>query len=338
VKADPTFAGGAGIADTTHDIYSAIPGPDGVTYVALRKAGGAIGWGSGTLLRRYLANGALDTSFATQGELSTLLVANPQGIGIDGTGRVLVGGTGLYDPDTTSDSGKEIVVVRVTPAGDVDTSYGFSGRAKLSFSAANTWTTALRVLGDGSVFVSAGGRTSGNESFGSYLVNASGQAVSAFGTAGFLSSAFPVDGAYAIGGEVLIPKSGGLVRYGADGKPKGAAIEAAVVAVKNGKDGALTAVVTDGEKFNLARFSSTGKADKTFVGPELSEGFTDFVVLADGGVIFGDKGDLSWVGPKGGAAAVVVKGAASGSLALTDDGKLLATGSGSSAKVLRYTF
>lgn len=299
----------------------------------VHKAGGALGWGSGTLVRRYLATGNIDASFATQGELSTVLVANPSGLGVDSNGRVLVGGTGLYDPDLTSDSGKEIVVLRVTADGDVDTGYGSSGRAVLTYSAANTFTSSLHVLDDGSVFVAAWGRTSGSQSFGSFIVNPSGAGVSSFGTNGFLSSPFPLDGALAAGNEVLIPRSSGLTRFGSDGAAKGTAISAGIAAVKAGADGTFTAVASDGEKLYLARYSKTGAADKTFAGPDISEDFADFVVLADGGVLYADGKGISWVGPKGGAPTVLASDVSARKLALTTDGKLLVT----SDKVTRYT-
>ena len=243
-------------------------------------------------------------------------------------------GTGLYDPELTNDSGKEIVVLRVTVEGEVDTNYGSGGRAKLSYSAANTWTSSLQVLGDGSVFVSAWGRSNGNESFGSFLVNPSGVGMSTFGTNGFLSSPFPLDGALAVGNEVLVPKSAGLTRYGSDGAAKGTAIKAGVVQVKVGTDGAFTAVASNGTKFHLARYTKTGAADKTFAGPDISEDFADFVVLADGGVLYADGKGISWVGPKGGAPTIVAADVSAKRLALTTDGKLLVT---SGDEITRYT-
>lgn len=332
VEIDATFKA---ISDAKNDIYAALPAAGGKTYVTLRKAGGAIGWGSGTLVRRYLPSGALDPSFGAQGELSTVLVANPSGLEVDPTGRVLIGGTGLYDPDLTSDTGREIVVLRLTDAGEVDASYGQSGRAKLSYSAANTFTSSLRVLSDGSVFVSAWGRTSGEESFGAFLVDPAGSGVASFGTNGFLSSPFPVDGALAIGGEVLVPTTSGLMKYDAGGASKGAAIRAGILQVKAGEDGSYTAVAAFAEKFHLARFSKAGALDETFEGPEIGEDFTDFVVLPNDSVLYADSAGISWVGPKGGAPTVVAKDVAAQRLALTADGKLLVTSGGG---VARYTF
>ncbi len=336
VKLDSAFTT---ITDATNDLYSAAPGPDGKTYAAFRKAGGAIGWGTGTILRRYLANGSLDTTFATQGELTLTLVANPQALAVDAQGRILIGGTGLYDPDTTTDTGREIVVVRVTPAGIVDSSYS-GGRTKLSFAPANVWTTALHVRADGGAFVAVYGRTSGKDSYGGFLIGDTGAPVAGYGTNGFSSSPFPVDGALTIDNDALVPTTGGLVRYGVDGTSKGAAIEDGVVMAKEIKDGFIAVTVTAEEKLVLSRFvtGASTKKDKTFTGPEVSESFAGFEILKDGSILYADGGSISWISANGGKPTVVVKDAAAAKLATTTDGKLLVVTSGSNSKVQRYVF
>lgn len=262
-------------------------------------------------------------------------MANPQALAVDASGQILVGGTGLYDPDTTSDTGREIVVVRVTSGGAVDTTYASSGRTKLSFSPANVWTTSLRVRDDGGALVSVYGRTNGKDAFGSFLIGVSGSPIAAYGASGFKSSQFPTDGAVAIGNDVLLPTTAGLVRYGADGKIAGTAISDGIVVAKTGKDGKFTAVVTDGKSFSLARYSAAGQKDKTFASSPVSEDFADFEILGDDSVIVASGAALSWVAPTGGAAVVLVKDASAAKLATTSDGKLLVTTT--SAKVQRYT-
>ncbi|WP_394823115.1 hypothetical protein [Pendulispora albinea] len=336
VSIDSSFAAGSGITDATHRIYAAAPGPNGATYVALRKAGGSIGWGNGTLLRRYLADGTLDVSFATQGELPTTLVANPAALATDSEGRILVGGSGFPD-STTTDTGKEIVVVRVTPAGAVDTTYGTGGRTKLNFSAANTWSSALHVRSDHGALLAVYGRTNGKDSFGTFLIGATGAAVTGFGTSGFLGSTSSTEYGLTIGGDALVPTSTQLERFGADGKSKGAAIPTRVSGAKAGKDGSLTAVVTDGKASKLARFSADGKEDASFVAVPLAAGYRDFVVLDGGAVFYSDSEGLSWVPPKGGSSTNVVKSNALSRLKLTPEGKLL-VGATNYTKIVRYVF
>jgi hypothetical protein len=336
---DGSFAGGAGITDGTNDLYAATPGPSGAVYVTLRKAGGALGWGGGTLVRRYLEDGTRDAAFAAQGELDTKLVGNPQALATDAKGNVLVGGSGYYDGQTP-DSGNEVVVLRVTSAGAVDATYGSGGRIKLTtFTTANTWTTSLRVRDDGGAFVAVWGRTNGKERYGAHLVSPTGTAVTGFGTGGVMSSPFPTDGALALGNDVAVPSTSGYLRYGPDGAAKGTLISDGVAMAKKAPDGSFIAVVSDGTSLSLAHFFATGTKDATFAASAVTDSFADYLPLADGSVLTADGADLSWVSPAGGAATVVVKGAKATALGLTDKGKLLVTSGagGNGGKVVRYT-
>ncbi len=335
-KLDATFAGGAGISDSTHEIQSAVSGPGGVTYVALRKAGGSIGWGNGTLVRRYTAAGKLDASFATAGELSTILVANPQALAVDAKGRVLVGGSGLYAPELGTDTGREIVLVRVTTTGAVDTTWGSGGRAVLSFSPANVWSTSVHPRDDGGALLSVYGRTSGKDTYGSFLLGASGAPVTGYGTNGFVGAGYPTDGALAVGNDVLVPTTEGLARYGADGKSAGLFISSGVAMIKSGKAGALTAVVAGSSTLYLARFDATGKRDAKFKAPTVSENITDFAIRPDGSVLVADDAGISWVSASGGAPVSVLAGVKAAKLETTADGSLLVLGAGDSPKVTRY--
>lgn len=336
---DGTFAGGSGVTDATHDLYAATPGPNGAVYVTLRKAGGAIGWGGGTLVRRYLEDGSRDAAFGAQGELDTKLVGNPQALATDAKGNVLVGGSGYYD-GSTPDTGNEVVVMRVTSAGAVDATYGSGGRIKLTtFTTANTFTTSLRVRDDGGAFVAVWGRTNGKERFGGHLVSATGAAVNGFGTNGLMSSPFPTDGALTVGNDVAVPTPSGYLLYGPDGAAKGTLIADGVAMAKMAPDGSFVAVVSDGTSLSLAHFSASGDKDKAFAASKVTDNFADYVPLADGSVLTADGADLSWVSPAGGAATVVVKGVSATALQLTAKGKLLVTrgAGGKGGTVVRYT-
>jgi hypothetical protein len=341
VKVDATFAGGAGIVDGSNEIQAMSPGPNGSTFVALRKAGGSLGWGNGTLLRRYLANGTLDASFATGGQLDTKRVANPGGLGVDASGNALVGGTGFYDSDVavSPDAGNEVVVLRVTPAGVIDPTYGSGGRATLAgFSRANVWTTALRVRSDGGAYVAVYGRSNGKDAYGDFLVGPTGSAVTGYGTSGFVGSAYATDGAVVLGEDVAVPSDGGLARFGKDGAAKGNAIDDVVAMAKVAKDGSFVALASDGTTLALVHYSAAGVRDKAFVSAPLSDSLTDYEPLPDGSVLVADGADLAWVSAKGGAPVVVVKGAAPAKLTTTPDGKVLAMTAGSKPSIVRYTF
>ncbi|CAN5910624.1 hypothetical protein BH11MYX4_BH11MYX4_59820 [soil metagenome] len=338
---DSAFAGGAGITDATNSIYAATPAPDGKILVSLRKAGGASGWGNGTIVSRYLASGAIDATFGTGGSTASKLVANPQAIALDPQGRVLVGGSGLYDPDTTSDSGREIVVARFTPQGALDTTYGTNGRAILNFSPANTFTTGLRVRPDGGALVAVYGRTSGKATFGIFLLGAAGTTVNAFGTNGFIPSADPLDGALVLpDGRSLVPDNGGLWAYDTNGAAAATsfgAIPAFVAASRVGKDGSITMIRVD-TKFHVDRYTATGAKDTTFTSAVIGNDPTDLAVRDDGSVVVAVGGGLSWLPKTGGTVTELMKSVNAGKLAMTNDGKLLVTTAADSAKVLRYTF
>lgn len=333
IAVDPSFSA---ISDTTHDLYGAVPGPNGAIFVTLRKAGGSIGWGNGTLVRRHGVDGARDAAFGAQGELDTRLVANPHAVTVDKAGNVLVAGTGLPEG---SDTGREIVVVRITPAGAVDTTFGAGGRARVtSFGAANVWTSSVQAREDGGAFVSVWGRTNGKETFGSVLVSPSGGAVPGYGTNGFLSSPFTVDGAIVLGSDVAVPTTSGMLRFGPDGAQKGTFIRAGIPLARRAPDGSIVAIVSDGTTLGVERFTSQGAKDGAFARAPVTEDLVAFVPLADGSVIVAEGSDLSWIGATGGAKQPLLKGVSAAALALTTDGKLLVTSaSGSRAKVVRYT-
>ena len=333
-KLDATFAG---IADATNEIQSMALGPSGVTYVAFRKAGGSIGWGNGTIVRRYTSTGKLDATFGTAGETSTILVANPQALAVDSKGRVLVGGSGLYAPEQTSDTGREIVAVRMTAAGAVDTTWGSGGRAVLSFSPANVWSTSARARDDGGLFLSVYGRTNGKDTYGSFLLSPTGAPVTTYGTNGFVGASYPTDGAVAVGNDVLVPTTEGLVRYGADGKSAGTFVSSGVAMIKASKGG-FTAIVAGSSTLYLARFDASGKRDAAFKAPTVAEDVTDFAVRADGSVLVADPKGISWVSPSGGALVSILPGVSADKLAVTSDDRLMVLGAGDSPKVSRYVF
>lgn len=328
------------IVETTHELYAAAPGPDGLVYVAMRAAGGNTGWGNGAVVRRYLASGAIDTSFASQGSLATKLVANPAGLGVDADGNVLVGGSGFVDSDLSSgpDDGNEVVVVRVLASGTIDTAYGSGGRAILTdFARANVWTTSLRVRDDGGVFVSVYGRTNGNDAWGSFLLGPTGTGVAGYGSAGFLGSPIGTDGAIALGDDVAVPTTSGLTRYGKDGKSKGKLIADAVFIAKAAPDGSYFAIVVNAdETLAVAHFTSNGKLDPAFVEVPVGETFTDLFPLEGGGALVAEGDKVKWVAPKGGTPIDVMPGTAVARFEAAGAKRFLAVGA--DATVRRFTY
>src|SRR6185437_13191543 len=69
---------------------------------------------------RYLADGSLDTSFAGgKGWLTIPAMLGATAMGIDGSGRIVLGGIAISGTST-----RAMAFARVTAAGAVDTSFG----------------------------------------------------------------------------------------------------------------------------------------------------------------------------------------------------------------------
>lgn len=98
---------------------------------------------------RYLANGAADTSFSDDGKLLTNIsgVDNAWAMAVQSDGKVLVVGS--------SDAGSNLVVVRYTDAGALDSTFNGSGILKTSIAGGTTDETnaAVLVQPDGKIVV-----------------------------------------------------------------------------------------------------------------------------------------------------------------------------------------
>lgn len=106
-------------------------------------------------LVRYNAAGTLDTSFDTDGKVTTIVSTSTFGastsLSILPGGKLLVGGYGY----ATSTNGIDFAIVRYQANGALDTSYGPSGNGMSLVPATNTndnsdWSEAMVVHADGS--------------------------------------------------------------------------------------------------------------------------------------------------------------------------------------------
>jgi uncharacterized delta-60 repeat protein len=101
---------------------------------------------------RYLRDGDLDATFGNGGRASVLDVAAGESIeaaaaGIDSQGRIVVAGTMGEIPPS------DIVVVRVLPGGDLDTSFGDQGVVLLNPGSSDGAVARLQIRPDDSVLV-----------------------------------------------------------------------------------------------------------------------------------------------------------------------------------------
>jgi uncharacterized delta-60 repeat protein len=133
-------------------------------------------------LARYNANGTLDTSFGSKGKVITDLGGSidwPDGMLVDGSGRILVVGT----------TSSVAALVRYTANGALDTTFGAGGKLITNFNLYNG-SDAVALQGDGKI-VLAGTEldlATSNYEFVIARFNADGTADSGFGTGGVVTT------------------------------------------------------------------------------------------------------------------------------------------------------
>ena len=184
---DSTFGNGGivstRISATLDDVGTAVTvQPDGKIivggYTALSSADRV--WA----IMRYETNGALDTTFGTNG-ISTLAfgVDRDQGsaVGLQSTGKIIQAGW-----DQTGNSDWDFAVARWTTSGALDTTFGTSGKTTFNFSAGDNTLYAMAIQADDNI--SVGGYAPGKNSAIARLT-ANGALDSTFGTGGKVTMA-----------------------------------------------------------------------------------------------------------------------------------------------------
>jgi uncharacterized delta-60 repeat protein len=98
-------------------------------------------------LARYNTDGSLDSPFGSGGKVTTDLGADEaraSGVGLDSSGNVVAGGT-LFSAT------KKFLVLRYTPSGTLDSTFGSGGEAFASFGAGVTEANAITIHQDGKI-------------------------------------------------------------------------------------------------------------------------------------------------------------------------------------------
>ncbi|HEV2802708.1 MAG TPA: BACON domain-containing carbohydrate-binding protein [Pyrinomonadaceae bacterium] len=186
----------------------------------------------GPALVRYLSNGQLDQTFGNQGR-ALIFPSYPASDGLNAAllpdGRIIVVGV-ASNPNTFTSAW---LVARLTPNGQVDTTFGANGRAVIDPSSGSDSALAVRVEADGKLLV-AGSVGDAERSFALARLNADGSPDISFapagsvlspffGTAGAVTQAlFLPDGRVVAAGPVTSVSTRddiGLARYNADGSP-----------------------------------------------------------------------------------------------------------------------
>ncbi len=276
---DSSFGSG-GIATSnfgnTNDIYEA-------QAVTLQADGKIVVAGSsglrGIFAARFLANGSVDTSFGTQGQMRIYVALVAYAVILQSDGKILFGGGAAPSYPCPACS----KVVRLLSNGTLDSGFGNGGVATVSFTDGTDLSiTGLALQADGKIVASAR-----RISYDPVNDPAPGVGVARFLTNGTLDSSFGTGGRVLTNLGSAQDQAGGLVLQ-ADGK-----IVLAGSSAINGTP-----------QFALARYTTNGALDNTFTGggiarTELAPGgsaayaiqrdATGRLVVA-GGVVLGGNG------------------------------------------------
>ncbi len=140
-------------------------------------------------LARYKTDGALDSSFGTDGKVTTLLgssVDGAQSVAIQTDGKIVVAGTSFfqygYYPNYTYDV--DFALIRYESNGTLDSSFGTNGILITDFD--STWDKANAVLiqPDGKIVEAGFTGANGSNDFALVRYNMNGTPDSSFGVAG----------------------------------------------------------------------------------------------------------------------------------------------------------
>jgi len=190
----------------------------------------------GFALARYNTDGSLDTTFDTDGKVTTAMGTSwddANAVAIQADGKIVVAGdsraANLYN---------HFALARYNADGSLDTTFGTGGKVITDFGTSDDHARAVKIQSDGKIVVAGSSNNNGfNTDFALARYNADGSLDTTFGTGGKVTTAMGTanDVAYA-------------VTIQADGK---------IIAAGYASTGGIAA-------FALARYTATGSLDATF--------------------------------------------------------------------------
>jgi uncharacterized delta-60 repeat protein len=202
--------------------------------LALQQNGRIVAVGTpGIEIDRFLPNGDLDATFGDGGRASVLdacaCSVDPTAAGVDSQGRIVIAGT-LRRPGAQSNS--DLVVLRVLPGGDLDTSFGDQGLVPIDPGADDEAVARLEIRPSDSVLV--GG------------VSYSGQGSAA--VVARVDDQGDLDSSYGDGGMAIVPLRGGVAAMDVDAF------------------GGATLAGDDARRVRVVRLTPSGELDDSFSG------------------------------------------------------------------------
>lgn len=275
---------------------------------------------------KYNSNGTLDTTFGTNGKVTTAVGSNDVAVAIASlaNGKILLGG---FASSGTTDT-EDFAIVRYLADGTLDTTFGTNGKVRTDFNAKRDNISSIKVFFDGKIL--AGGNASdagGTYKFGLIRYNEDGTLDTTFGTNGKVITdvisgqasyitelEILADGKILATGAVANGGSGydiALVKYNNDGSldttfgTNGKVITDFTgnndqgTSMKISSDGKILVAGTASNNFAIVRYNSNGTLDTTFgASGKISTDFSNqsssscfkIAIQTDGKIIAGGKG------------------------------------------------
>ena len=175
---------------------------------------GSSGSGSNTdfALARYTEAGLLDPSFGIGG-----MVITPMGTGGDTTSSVVVQSNGMIVVAGSSSSGgsTDFALARYTPAGALDTSFGFGGKVITPIGAGADRCTSMAIQSDGNIILAGYSHNGSNNDFALARYTPSGALDTTFGIGGKVTT--PIGSGDDEGSGMVVQSDGKIVVGGYSG-------------------------------------------------------------------------------------------------------------------------
>jgi uncharacterized delta-60 repeat protein len=196
-------------------------------------AGGVVGYAPtrGIVVARLLENGQHDLSFGAEGRMTVdldgpgMYGANSYGydLALDGQGRILVAGEGTIEEEPQIEQEPQMVVLRVTPAGGLDNSFGEGGIAVADFSDSESIRGggvghAITVDPQGRILAAGTAFPSNNDEFGIAAFDAQGRPDPTLAGDGTTTIDFAPWSGEEVAHDIALDSQNRIVLAGSDGK------------------------------------------------------------------------------------------------------------------------
>jgi uncharacterized delta-60 repeat protein len=259
------------------------------------------GWDiyAGFLLARFNIDGSPDPSFGTDGVVVPRIGTQARALALQPDGKILVAGSTTVDH--AGDEDEDFAIARFEPDGDLDPTFGNGGVAVTDVHVSQNYANAIAVQTDGRIVIVGAAEPTNDyrDNFAVLRYTASGVLDTTFSSDGWLTTGFAAH---------------------EEDSAQGVAVQ---------PDGAIVVVgwtrVSGDERFAVARYTSSGKLDKSFSGDGkvTTGGKSDnaYAVAIQGNrriVVVGD----TWDGDQGDFAVVRYRSDGSLDTSFSSDGKL----------------